>query len=40
MGEEFLNACMVCYTENDHFDKVTNEAVIKKFQDMEERSDK
>ena len=37
MGEEFLNACMVCYTEKDHFDKVTNEAVIKRFQDMRER---
>ena len=37
MGTNFLNACMVCYTEKDHFDKVTNESVIKRFQDMGER---
>ncbi|XP_056847355.1 uncharacterized protein LOC108815493 [Raphanus sativus] len=25
MGDEFLNDCMVCYTEKEHFDEVTND---------------
>ncbi|KAF8089149.1 hypothetical protein N665_0516s0007 [Sinapis alba] len=37
MSDEFLNDCMLCYIENDHFDKVTNDLVIKRFQSMGER---
>ena len=37
MGDEFLNDCMVCYTEKEHFDEVTNDMVIKRFQDMKDR---
>ena len=37
MGDEFLNDCMVCYTEKDHFDKVTIDTMVKKFQNMGDR---
>ncbi|KAL0729525.1 hypothetical protein Bca4012_025618 [Brassica carinata] len=37
MGDEFLNDCMVCYTEKDHFENVTKEMVIRRFQDMRDR---
>ena len=37
MDDEFLNDCMVCYTEKEHFDEVTNDMVIKRFQDMKDR---
>ncbi|KAF8077249.1 hypothetical protein N665_1053s0005 [Sinapis alba] len=37
MSDEFLNDCMICYIEKDHFDKVTNDLVIKRFQSMGER---
>ncbi|KAL0825599.1 hypothetical protein Bca101_049276 [Brassica carinata] len=28
MGDEFLNDCMVCYTEKEHFDEVTNDMLM------------
>lgn len=37
MGDEFLNDCMICYTEKDHFDKVTIDTMVKKFQNMGDR---
>ncbi|XP_056854126.1 uncharacterized protein LOC108834751 [Raphanus sativus] len=37
IGDEFLNDCLICFIEKDVFEKVTNEAVMKRFQDMKDR---
>ena len=35
--DHFLNDCLVCFMEKDVFEKITNEIVIKRFQDMKYR---
>ncbi|KAK9079744.1 hypothetical protein SSX86_001417 [Deinandra increscens subsp. villosa] len=37
MGEDFLNACVVCTVEKEALESVTNEAVIDRFQKMKTR---
>ncbi|XP_010484985.1 PREDICTED: uncharacterized protein LOC104763292 [Camelina sativa] len=34
IGDEFLNGCLVCFIEKDVFNTITNETVIKRFQNM------
>ena len=35
--DQFLSDCIICFTEKEIFEDVTNETVIKKFQTMSER---
>ncbi|XP_019084380.1 PREDICTED: uncharacterized protein LOC104709899 [Camelina sativa] len=37
IGDKFLNDCLVSFIEKELFDKMTNEIVMKMFQDMKER---
>ncbi|ESQ30571.1 hypothetical protein EUTSA_v10012261mg [Eutrema salsugineum] len=37
MGDQFLNDCLICFVEKDVFQIITNESVIKRFQDMKDR---
>uniref|UniRef100_A0A0D3EB51 TTF-type domain-containing protein n=1 Tax=Brassica oleracea var. oleracea TaxID=109376 RepID=A0A0D3EB51_BRAOL len=37
IGDEFLSDCLVCFIEKQVLETVTNETVIKRFQDMSER---
>ena len=37
ISDQFLNDCVVCFVEKELFEKVTNETVIKRFQNMESR---
>jgi len=37
IGDVFLSDCLVCFIEKQVLDTVTNESVIKRFQDMSER---
>ncbi|XP_019087367.1 PREDICTED: zinc finger MYM-type protein 1-like [Camelina sativa] len=37
IGDKFLNDCLVSFIEKELFDKVTNDIVMKMFQDMKER---
>ena len=37
IGEQFLNDCLVCFIEKDVFNTITNEIVIKRFQDIKDR---
>ncbi|ESQ30797.1 hypothetical protein EUTSA_v10012204mg [Eutrema salsugineum] len=37
MGDQFLNDCLVCFVEKDVFQTITNESVIKRFQDIKDR---
>ena len=37
IGDEFLSDCLVCFIEKQVLETVTNETVIRRFQDMSER---
>ncbi|XP_048599290.1 zinc finger MYM-type protein 1-like isoform X1 [Brassica napus] len=37
ISDQFLNDCVICFVEKELFEKVTNDAVIKRFQKMESR---
>ncbi|KAK9706919.1 hypothetical protein RND81_07G160600 [Saponaria officinalis] len=37
MGDDFLNDCMVTYIENDVFASLSNEAIMRRFQNMKSR---
>ncbi|GAV79922.1 LOW QUALITY PROTEIN: Dimer_Tnp_hAT domain-containing protein, partial [Cephalotus follicularis] len=37
MGDEWMNDCLVTYIENDIFDTIDNEKIIKRFQNMKTR---
>ncbi|XP_013745323.2 uncharacterized protein LOC106447920 [Brassica napus] len=37
ISDQFLNDCFICFVEKELFEKVTNDAVIKRFQKMESR---
>ena len=37
ISDQFLNDCVVCFVEKELFEKVTNEVVVKRFQNMEFR---
>ncbi|KAF8095654.1 hypothetical protein N665_0327s0010 [Sinapis alba] len=37
ISDQFLNDCVVCFVEKELFEKVTNEVVVKRFQNMESR---
>ncbi|ESQ50115.1 hypothetical protein EUTSA_v10002275mg [Eutrema salsugineum] len=37
MSDQFLNDCVVCFVEKELLEKVTNEVVMKKFQNMKPR---
>ncbi|ESQ30583.1 hypothetical protein EUTSA_v10011986mg [Eutrema salsugineum] len=38
IGDEFLSDCLVCFIEKQVFETITNETVIKRFQNMSERT--
>jgi len=37
MGDEWLNDLMICYTEKEIFRNISNEKIIKRFEEMKER---
>ncbi|EOA33834.1 hypothetical protein CARUB_v10021315mg, partial [Capsella rubella] len=37
IGDQFMNDCLVCFIERELLDQVTNEQVVKRFQNMEDR---
>jgi hypothetical protein len=37
LGDEFLNDCLVTYIEKNVFDKVDNELIMQRFQNMASR---
>ena len=37
IGDHFLNDCLICFIEKDVFKKITNETVMKRFQNMKDR---
>ncbi|KAG7555831.1 Ribonuclease H-like superfamily, partial [Arabidopsis suecica] len=37
IGDQFLNDCLVCFVEKDVFETITNETVMKRFQDLKDR---
>jgi hypothetical protein len=37
MGDEWLNDLMICYTEKHIFRSISNEKIIRRFEDMKKR---
>jgi len=37
MGDEWLNDLMICYTEKEIFRSISNEKIMKRFEEMKER---
>ena len=37
MGDQFLNDCLVTYVENELFDKVDDERIMHRFQNIKNR---
>ena len=37
MGDEWLNDLMICYTEKELFRNISNEIIMKRFEEMKDR---